>query len=120
MKITSIYGVREVKARLRSSKTRAGNEIERGLKRAGLYVQRLSQKVVPILTGTLKNSAGTRMFGKGAHATAAVFYTAAYAVYVHERTDLKHKTGKQAKFLEEPARSNKANILRIIAGGKAE
>lgn len=90
-----------------------------GLKRAGLYLQRLSQKVVPVKTGNLKNSAGTRMIGRGKHSAAVVFYTAAYAVYVHERTELQHKPGKIAKFLERPAKLFRDDILRIIAGKQA-
>jgi hypothetical protein len=119
VKVTAIYGAAEVRARLKAAGVKSGVEIERGLKRAGLYLQRLSQKVVPVLTGALKNSAGTRMMGHGFHSVAVVFYTQVYAVYVHERTELRHKAGKQAKFLEEPAKTHKEDILRIIAGGRA-
>lgn len=120
MKVTEIYGVEEVRAKLKVAGVKAGTDIERGLKRAGLYLQRLSQKVVPIDTGALKNSSGTRAFGRGGDTTVVVYYTQAYAVYVHERTDLRHKPGKQAKFLEEPARTHRNDILKIIAGGSAE
>ncbi len=45
-----------------------------------------------------------------------MFYTASYAVYVHERTELRHAPGKEAKFLEKPARIYKNQIQKIIAG----
>ena len=120
MKLTHVVGVRAVQARLKEAGILSGVEIERGLKRAGLFLQRLSQKVVPIATGALKGSAGTRMIGRGKHAVAAVFYTQAYAVYVHERTELRHKPGKTAKFLEEPAKVYRSDILRVIAGKQAQ
>ena len=120
MKVTHVIGVKEVQARLKAAGVLTDQEIARGLKRAGLYLQRLSQKVVPVDTGALKNSAGTRMVGRGKYAAAAVFYTQSYAVYVHERTDLRHKAGKQAKFLEGPAKEHREDILRIIAGGTAQ
>lgn len=119
VQITEVVGVEEVLTRLKQAKVKAGLEIERNLKKAGLYLQRLSQKVVPVATGALKNSAGTRAKGAGVHTAVAVFYTQHYAIYVHERTDLRHKTGKQAKFLEQPAKEHRDDILRIIAGGKA-
>jgi len=43
-----------------------------------------------------------------------VGYTQDYAVYVHERTELKHKPGKQAKFLESPARNLSKEMFRGI------
>jgi hypothetical protein len=43
-----------------------------------------------------------------------VGYTAAYAIYVHERLELTHKPGKQAKFLEQPFRENRQRIIDII------
>ena len=43
-----------------------------------------------------------------------VGYTQAYAVYVHERLDVNHPNGGQAKFLEEPARALKKEYGRIV------
>lgn len=48
-------------------------------------------------------------------ASVIVGYTAAYAVYVHEDLTAKHKPGKQAKFLEGPARWLRNELQRIIA-----
>lgn len=42
---------------------------------------------------------------RGADASYVVGYTQSYAVYVHERLDVRHPNGGQAKFLEEPARA---------------
>ncbi len=112
----NVVGAKEVKAALKEvDKTYMLGTRER-MTRAALHIQRESQKEVPVLTGTLKNSAGTRVTGVGLFIEAIVFYTAAYAIYVHERTDLKHKAGKKAKFLEDPARREKAEVLNILRG----
>lgn len=42
-----------------------------------------------------------------------VLFKAAYAVFVHERTDLHHDNG-QAKFLEEPLRTEAATMTRLM------
>jgi hypothetical protein len=111
-----VIGVEEIQRKLREANVTLGSEIQRGLTKAGLFLQRESQKVVPVEFGILKNSAGTRVIGSGWYTDVVVFYAASYAVYVHERTELKHKKGKMAKFLETPARENKEKILKIIAG----
>ncbi len=43
-------------------------------------------------------------------------YTAAYALHVHEDLKMRHKPGKQAKYLEQPARelNNNGELSRII------
>lgn len=43
-----------------------------------------------------------------------VGYTAAYAIYVHENLTAKHKPGKQAKFLEQPARQLRDTFATMI------
>lgn len=114
--IIRVFGAEEIKNNL----ILAGKITEKGLaqnlKRAGLYLQRQSQKVVPVDQGNLKGSAGTKAEGTGWTTVVTVYYTAEYAIYVHERTDLKHQPGKIAKFLETPMRENKREILDIIAG----
>jgi hypothetical protein len=42
-----------------------------------------------------------------------VGYTAAYAVYVHENTQMFHRVG-QAKFLEQPARDMQAELTKTV------
>ena len=114
--LVQIFGVQEVKDNLRKANYSLGASTRRGLIKAGLYLQRQSQKIVPVLTGNLKNSAGTKPIGHGWYTDVVVYYTAAYAVYVHERTELRHKPGKEAKFLEKPARIYRPQILAIIRG----
>jgi hypothetical protein len=112
----NVIGADEIKRNLKIAGVKLGLSVRQGLIRAGLFLQRKSQEIVPIDTSTLKNSAGTRADGYNWDTVVSVFYTATYAVYVHERTKLKHKEGKSAKYLEKPARQHKAKILRLIAG----
>lgn len=42
-----------------------------------------------------------------------VGYTANYAVYVHENLQVRHPTG-QAKFLEQPLREHRGDLMAII------
>lgn len=46
--------------------------------------------------------------------TVIVGYTASYGLFVHENLEASHKEGKQAKFLEEPARSKAGEIAEIV------
>jgi hypothetical protein len=123
--VAGILGLNFVIRNLIGSQQRLAVGLQRGLKRAGLKLQRESQKLVPIETGALKASAYTRAFGAGFSTKVAVGYTAAYALPVHEAVAMKLKgqlrgapeghpgyrgrywdpQGKaQAKFLEQPAR----------------
>ncbi len=88
----------------------------RGLKKGGLYLQRESMKIVPVDEDNLRPSATTRDIGTLASPDVVVAYgqDAEYAVYVHEDLEAKHKPGKQAKFLEQPARTKRKTILGII------
>lgn len=43
-----------------------------------------------------------------------VGYAASYAIYVHENLEAAHKPGKQAKFLEQPAREKEREIAQTV------
>lgn len=118
-KVIEIEGVEEIRARLKEADVRMGSKVRMGLIKAGLLLQRYSQEIVPVDTSNLKNSAFTRPFAAGWATDVAVGYTAEYAVYVHERTELRHEPGKEAKFLEKPMREKRGELLAIIAGEAA-
>lgn len=118
-KLTSMTGVNTVLKNLRKATVGFEGRAERGLKLGGLFLQRESQKVVPVDTSNLRGGAETRnVGGKGFATDIIVLYKAIYAVFVHENLDARHKSGKQAKFLEEPARRYLGEILKIIAETK--
>jgi hypothetical protein len=73
----------------------------KGLIEGAEHILEESNRLVPHQTGTLERSGETRIIGDSL--TAYISYggaAAAYAVYQHERTDLSHPNGRQAKFLE--------------------
>jgi len=110
-----VTGIAELVRKLEAHKGRFATSFERGMKKGGLYLQRRSQKLVPIDTGTLRNSAYTRATGKGFGVVVHVGYTANYAIFVHENLEAHHIKGI-AKFLEVPFRSDvvKSAILDIV------
>jgi hypothetical protein len=141
MFVASLEGLPEALAKIRETYKRKGDAVERGLKKAGLQLQRWSQQIVPVDYGILKGSAFTRKTkGEGFNAEVQVGYTANYAIWVHENIDnahgakfnLKHAeelaehptTGpyrhsrgpnQTAKFLENPAREHAQDIKNIVA-----
>lgn len=116
--ICKITGMSTVLNNLKKSKVIIGDHVEKGLKKAGLFLQRESKLVTPVDTGNLVGGAFTRNIGgSGFYADIVVGYLAAYAVYVHEILDNAHKEGKKAKFLEGPAREKKNEILQIVKEG---
>ena len=110
----SVQGVKAIAAALKAHSGKCGRGVERGLKRAGLFLQREAQKVVPIDTTTLKNSANTRPEGKGFDTAVVVSFSTDYAVYVHENLEAKHKPGKSAKYLERPLREKRDRMGEIV------
>ncbi len=115
--LITITGTPRVLANLKRSNSTIAAGVERGLKLAGVFLQAESQRIVPVDLGILKGTADTRnVGGSGFDADIVVHYGAGadYAVYVHENLQAKHKSGKQAKYLEQPARQKKNEIIRII------
>lgn len=112
--IRHVSGVSNVVKNIRKAQKAHERGVAIGLIRAGLFAQRKSQQVVPVDTGNLKGSAFTRAEGQGFNTDVHVGYTASYAIYVHERLDLRHKPGKQAKYLSQPVEQHKDEIVKIV------
>jgi hypothetical protein len=116
MIMTQITGLRQFGANLRRKEVQMGAALQRGLVRAGLQLQRLSQRRAPVDTGDMRNSAFTRIEDgtSGAKTVVRVGYTQSYAIYVHENLEARHKPGKTAKFLEYALRDNQKLLLSIV------
>jgi len=135
--IATVTGLPELIAKLKKVNGNTGLGVEIGLKRGGLLIERKSQDEVPVDLGNLKASSFARVLGgKGFTIDVGIGYTAAYAVYVHENTDAVHGddfntkyadqianpgspihsrgSGQKAKFLEDPARTNRKAILKMV------
>jgi hypothetical protein len=113
----AVKGLKEVLKNIRAQDKKIQKGAENGVKKAALLLQAASMRLVPIEDGVLRNSAYTRVTGKGAKTVAHVGYTAPYALYVHEAVGMVLKgkprpSGKgrywdpapraTAKFLEIP------------------
>ena len=118
-KMVKITGMTKVLRNLKASAAKTAMQVQTGLKKGGLFLQRESMKIVPIDLNHLRPSARTDSTGSGFKTDVVVHYGAGadYAVYVHEDLEAKHKVGKQAKFLEQPARQKKNEIFKIVAKG---
>lgn len=113
MILTKINGLRAIERRILANQVRMRRVVVSGLKVGGLLLQRESQKIVPIDKNVLRPSAFTREFPPGS-GTIRVGYDTEYAVYVHEDLNARHKKGKRAKYLEEPARTKRKEILDAV------
>ena len=82
--------------------------------RMGQHLRSESVKQCPVNTGRLRASATvTPVKEEGDTFYVEVGYGTDYAIYVHERTELRHKVGK-AKFLEDPLKENANNYKEWI------
>ena len=85
----------------------------KGLQNAAEHLLQVSRTRVPLEEGTLERS-GVASADRSS-LTAAVSYDTPYAVYQHERMDLRHAPGRTAKYLEQPAIEERDVIGEIIA-----
>jgi len=116
-KVLAITGTTNVIKNMKRYSDMQAIGLRKGLIRGGLFLQREAQKIVPVDTGNLKASAGTRNVGNLLHFPDVVVHFgdgANYAVYVHENLDSKHNEGQLAKYLEKPAKEKRDEILRMI------
>jgi len=86
-----------------------GGTIE-GLLAGGLIIERTAKRYVPVLTGNLKNSGYTRKVGPR---TVEVGFSAAYAVFVHENLEARHRNG-QSKYLQRAVVEKRTDVLEQV------
>ncbi len=111
----NLLGVKSSIASMEAANRRMGKRFEKGALKAGEFVKKESQHFVPYDTGALHDSAYVEnVGGKGWRASIAVGYDISYAIYVHERLDLKHLSPTKAKFLEDVIRQKQAKIQAIV------
>jgi hypothetical protein len=104
-----------VTARWNINAARAGARAgaARGLRLAAEHLLAESRALVPIEEATLERS-GVASVDEG-DLTAAVSYDTPYAVRQHEELTYRHDAGRQAKYLETPARTEADTMLDLIA-----
>lgn len=130
-----------LKRALATVRRRQEGAFAEGLLDAGRFLLSESQAIVPVEFGNLRGSGGVRKEGKGFGTQVIVYYTADYAVYVHEIDPVDsngifrrhgadynawhgeeiaagklHSRGplQQAKFLEQPAREKRKEIFQYV------
>ena len=83
--------------------------------KGALEIQEEAQELVPVEFSFTKNSARTRIEVDDANSIEAyVTFGTAYAIYVHERLDVKHTNG-QAKYLSTAIDRHQKRIMRKVA-----
>lgn len=85
----------------------------RGVKKLADVILGESQKLVPVDTGTLKESGAISTDKKAQIVT--ISYNTPYARKQHEDNTLNHPKGGQAKYLEQPF-NEKSNEIEIYVG----
>lgn len=118
--IIKVVGMRNILDNLAKARAGLGLGMERGLKEAGLHLQRESQLACPVDIGTLKNSAFTQAEGSGLRTEVFVGYTMNYALFVHEMAPgpgapggaghPKRKRRKTTTIRKAPVREGRARI----------
>lgn len=93
-----------------------------GLVEAGKYLLELSQPLVPVDTGRLKESGRVVEDDDAVYVTYEAFNPEngyEYAPIQHESLDFHHNVG-QAKYLEEPFMMSIDELVKIVAGKAKE
>lgn len=105
------------KVRLRFHGTRVKLAVHgataQGLDLAAEHLLGAAKRLVPIEEGTLERSGVAS--SDHAKLRAAVSFNTPYAVYQHERLDLRHNNGRTAKYLERPMTTEAVTLRRLIA-----
>jgi len=139
-----VTGVDNILRNISKADRMLGKRFAVGAKKAGLFLERESQEIVPVQFGDLKGTAFTRnVGGSGFRCDIIIGYSGetGYAIYVHENLEAAHGKefnikhaeeiasastsaqkrvwfergeNQQAKFLEKPARTKRRKIIRII------
>jgi len=104
MEMIKITGMKGIISKLQKTKSKLNSSISRGLYKGGQYLQRESQKIVPVMTGNLRGTAFTRKISWD-HVT--VGYTASYAAFVHENLNAAHGKAFNVKHAAEIARAGR-------------
>lgn len=84
--------------------------LARALYAEGFDIQSAAMRICPVDVTVLVSSAYTSP-PTGPDAVVEVGFGTHYAVYQHEKTELRHKPGKQAKYLETPVNERSGVLL---------
>jgi hypothetical protein len=131
---TVVEGLNKALGSIKKDKDAKAKGFEAGIVEAAYFIFRQSLILVPVDKGLLRASGQVRQDGHNFDTVMYIEYTAAYAIWVHERLDLAHgavynrkyaediaagrKTARgpkqQAKFIETPVRMYHDRIIYIV------
>ena len=106
MMIVKMKGMTKTIKGIKSHSLNVGKKVSSNMKKAGLLLQRESQKIVPVDKSNLRGSAFTRSYGIGIKTHVTIGYTANYAAYVHEDLTKAHGEDYNTKYAAEIAASH--------------
>lgn len=104
MAAVRVEGVAELKRALAAHHTEIRKAAAQALYATGTKIANKSGQLVPIDTGNLRSTRNVE-FDDGLDMSVSITYgdtATPYAIVQHERTDYRHRGGRQAKYLEEP------------------
>lgn len=93
--------------------TRVREVMPEALAEGAEHVRVKAVELAPVETGHLVGTATVDVDAE--RNQAAITFDGPYARYQHERLDLRHPTGGQAKYLEQPLRTEKDAALGVVA-----
>lgn len=113
-------GVNKLVYRLKAISTATEPQVERALKDVGEDLLSKSRGLVPVDTGSLRDSGYSVVESGPMGPVLTVGYPKDYAVVQHEDLEFFHSKG-QAKYLEQPFNENKGRFVEIVkdAGRRA-
>jgi hypothetical protein len=94
---------------LEASRAAAAHGLELGME----HVLAKSRELVPLEEGTLERSGRSQVDAEALEGV--VSYDTVYARRQHEELTWKHSPGRQAKYLEQPFRTEAPTVLGLVA-----
>lgn len=109
-----IVGVRLALSRVKKRADETAYGVARGVVLAARHLLNKAREVVPVDKWILHNTSRVREEGRALRKVAWVEFNQKYAARQHEDLTYKHKPGRTAKYLERPARQERATMREII------
>ena len=113
----TVQGLDVLTEEMKAQEKKFVKKLRAGLGRGGALLLRESLQIVPIDKHFLERSGETHLEGVGFNSAAVVSYSTAYAIYVHEDLNARHKPGRTAKYLETPLRTKRKPIQQSVLSG---
>ncbi len=116
----SVIGRDKMLAKLNAQIRRIKNRTGAGLRIAVLHVKGKSLEITPKYQGHLQNSCGTQVLKTTSGFSGEIYYTAAYAVFVHEidknysSSPTSRNPRGQWKYLETAMKQEAKEVLHLI------